>query len=105
MTDKEQATLKRVAKKLSAMRVTLSKDERAILDQLVLGASVKERSRKREVEGHQAKINTPEVEGHVIHLGPQAEIIPQGPKRASKPNSPLLDFDSTTGGYIPHTGH
>jgi|SRR5581483_7417303 hypothetical protein len=37
MTSKEQAALRRLAKKLSAMRATLSKDERVWLDRLILG--------------------------------------------------------------------
>lgn len=37
MADKQQASLKRLAKKLSALRATLSKDERVLLDRIVLG--------------------------------------------------------------------
>ena len=39
MTKKEQAALNRVAKKLSALRVTLRKDERDWLDRVILGQS------------------------------------------------------------------
>ena len=39
MTKQEQAALKRVAKKLSAMRATLNKSERNWLDRLILGES------------------------------------------------------------------
>ena len=45
MEAKQAQVLKRVTKKLSALRVTLRKDERDILDQLILGA-------KAEVGGH-----------------------------------------------------
>lgn len=38
MADKQKTSLKRLAKKLSALRATLSKDERVLLDQIVLGA-------------------------------------------------------------------
>lgn len=40
MTAKEKAALKRVAKKLSAMRATLNKNERIWLDRIVLGGEV-----------------------------------------------------------------
>ena len=46
MTKQEQAALKRVTKKLSAMRATLRKDERIWLDRIVLGET--------EVTGHAA---------------------------------------------------
>ncbi len=39
MADKQTLALKRLLKKLSALRVTLRRDERDLLDQLVLGAS------------------------------------------------------------------
>ncbi len=45
MADKQSRALGRLLKKLSALRVTLGKDERDLLDQLVLGA-------KAEVGGH-----------------------------------------------------
>ncbi len=40
MTDKERTAFKRLVKKLSAMRATLSKDERNLLDKLILGEEV-----------------------------------------------------------------
>ncbi len=46
MTDKELAARKRLAKKLTALRKTLRKDEREILDSLVARP-------KAEVEGHE----------------------------------------------------
>ena len=39
MIDKQTQALKRLTKKLSALRTTLRKDERDLLDQLILGAS------------------------------------------------------------------
>ena len=82
MDDKQTRTLKRLVKKLSALRATLSKSERELLDTLILGASA-------EVEGHamhgakiaSAKIagakmagakvagavQSAEVEGHAMH--------------------------------------
>ena len=45
MADKQARALARLLKKLSALRMTLGKDERDILDQLVLGA-------KAQVGGH-----------------------------------------------------
>ena len=39
MADKQQTALKRLAKKLSALRATLSKDERVMLDRIVLGTA------------------------------------------------------------------
>ncbi len=45
MTDKEMQATKRLAKKLSALRKTLRKDEREILDRLVT-------RQNSEVEGH-----------------------------------------------------
>ena len=45
MDDKQTRTLKRLVKKLSALRQTLTKSERELLDTLVLGASA-------EVEAH-----------------------------------------------------
>jgi len=50
MTPKEKATLNRLAKKLSAIRATLKKDERDMLDRLILG----------EVGGHALKAGKPQ---------------------------------------------
>ena len=53
LTDvKQKAALKNVLKKLSALRLTLRKDERAILDQFVLGMSA-------EVAGHRYGADLP----------------------------------------------
>ena len=45
LTAKQTTALRRLTKKLSALRSTLKKDERELLDQLVIGAAV-------EVKGH-----------------------------------------------------
>jgi hypothetical protein len=45
LNDKQAAALKRVTKKLTAMRQTLTKDERQVLDLLIVGATT-------EVKGH-----------------------------------------------------
>ncbi len=50
MDDKQTRTLKRLIKKLSALRVTLTKSERELLDTLILGAPAGDRA--VEVEGH-----------------------------------------------------
>lgn len=42
MENKQAAALNRVAKKLTALRKTMRKEERAILDQIVLGAAQEE---------------------------------------------------------------
>ncbi len=39
MADKKKQALKRLVKKLSALRATLRRDERELLDQLVLGSA------------------------------------------------------------------
>jgi hypothetical protein len=124
MTSKEQAALRRIAKKLSAMRATLSKDERVWLDRLILG--------KQEVAAHAmtapqrvtrvTKATAAEVAAHAI-TAPQrvtrvtkataAEVaahtaaIPQKVTRvtrvqasqAAANSQALLEFDATTGGY------
>ena len=67
MADKQTQALGRLTKKLSALRKTLAKDERFILDQLILGADA-------DVAGHRltsAKSTKPaariaEVAGHAM---------------------------------------
>lgn len=51
MNTKEKATLNRLAKKLSAIRATLKKDERDMLDRLILG---------HEVGGHKMTTGKPQ---------------------------------------------
>ncbi len=53
MTDKEIQARKRLAKKLTALRKTLRKDERDVLDQIVAGIT------PAEVEGHSASFLSP----------------------------------------------
>jgi hypothetical protein len=124
MTSKEQAALRRLAKKLSAMRATLSKDERVWLDRLILG--------EQEVAAHAmtapqrvtrvTKATAAQVAAHAM-TAPQrvtrvtkataAEVaahtaaIPQKVTRvtrvqasqAAANSQALLEFDATTGGY------
>jgi hypothetical protein len=55
MDDKQTRALKRLTKKLSALRQTLSKSERELLDTLILGAPAAGRAevvQPAEVEGH-----------------------------------------------------
>ena len=68
MSDKQTQALARLLKKMSALRVTLRKDERDLLDEIVLGA-------KAEVAGHKlsgamsgrvAKAKRAEVAGHKL---------------------------------------
>ena len=49
LNEKQAAALKRVTKKLSAMRQTLTKGEREVLDLLIVGATTEE-------EGHRASV-------------------------------------------------
>lgn len=53
MADKQKAALNRLSKKLSALRATLPKDERILLDRIVLGTN--------QVEGH--KMTTDAAQG------------------------------------------
>jgi hypothetical protein len=57
MTSKETAALRRLSKKLSALRATLNKDERALLDRMILG---------KEVQAHAGRKRAAEVQGHTI---------------------------------------
>lgn len=62
MDDKQTQALKRLIKKLSALRKTLSKSERELLDTLILGASA-------EVEAHamhSAKVASAKIAGAKI---------------------------------------
>lgn len=83
MTDKKHAALKQLAKKLSAIRATLGKEERAWLDQLVLGSEpgTAETNPDAEVSGHQMSATI------------------KRDKRKSSIASPLV-VDTTSGGYI-----
>jgi hypothetical protein len=62
MDEKQIASTKKVLKKLSAMRVTLSDDERAILDRLVTGAV------------------SFDVEAHVLADKPSADVLQTVPQ-------------------------
>ncbi len=59
MTDKKTQAAKRLAKKLTALRQTLRKDEREILDQLVTKAAP-------EVEGHSIVTAVASVDFQVV---------------------------------------
>lgn len=123
MTKKEQAALKRVAKKLSAMRATLNKSERVWLDRIILG--------EPEVAAHRAhgaqkalrvtKAQAAQVAAHAAtapqkvmrvtraqaaEVAAHAATIPQRVTRATRAtaaqaaaNQAFLEFDATTGGY------
>ena len=78
--DPETQALKRLVKKLSALRATLRKDERALLDRLVIGE-------KSEVQGHAMMapqaLQSPqsaEVQGH-IYMAPKGPQSARGRKR------------------------
>jgi hypothetical protein len=79
MADKQTQALKRLTKKLSAMRKTLRKDERDILDQLVVGGPAGEVQAHKIAGSTQPMITIleksgsyvvewegPEVEGHLM---------------------------------------
>lgn len=85
MDPKQQAALKRLTKKLSALRQTLRKDERDILDTMVIGKPAEVRGHRLErverletMTGAARKKNTPkrrggepEVSGHALNPGSQ----------------------------------
>jgi len=83
MTDKQQAALKQLAKKLSAIRATLAKEERAWLDQLVLGGDLTPAANDADAE----------VTGHQL-----SETIKRNKRKTSSENP--LAFDATSGGYV-----
>ena len=72
MDVKQDQAVKRLLKKLSALRATLKNDERSLLDQLVTGAA-------NEVEAHRLSPKSPvasardanEVEAHSMEDGPR----------------------------------
>jgi len=81
MIDKQTQALKRLTKKLSALRTTLRKDERDLLDQLILGASA-------DVAGHaltsaistEAMTSRPtEVAAHAMTSAKSTEAVTSRP--------------------------
>ena len=94
MADKQAQALKRLTKKLSALRKTLRKDERELLDALILGDEA-----AAEVNAHSlvskadrvAKADTvAEVQAHRLAAAATAAAAV----------SAVVSFDAVTGNYI-----
>jgi hypothetical protein len=79
MIDKQTQALKRLTKKLSALRATLRKDERDLLDQLILGASA-------DVAGHAltSAISTEAVTSRPTEVAAHAMTSAKSSKPASR---------------------
>ncbi|MCC7164074.1 MAG: hypothetical protein IT331_16370 [Anaerolineae bacterium] len=124
MADKQKAALNRLTKKLSALRATLSKDERILLDRIVLGNEVAGHkmttdaargARKRAVSsaasGGKGAKKVSEVAMHGMTTGavsgakvtqPNKRVV-SGAQAAVSSGAAnvgaLLEFDAMTGGY------
>lgn len=93
MADKQKAALNRLAKKLGALRATLSRDERVLLDRIVLGTD--------EVIGHKvttAAATGPKAANKVTEVAVHgmAGAATTGPK-ASKKVTEVSAHGMTTG--------
>src|SRR5438876_718663 len=93
MADKQQTALKRLAKKLSALRATLSKDERVLLDRIVLNQEVTPHMISAANTGKALAANkATEFALHSMTTG-------AANTGAANAAANLLQFDATTGGY------
>src|SRR3972149_4734213 len=78
MADKQTQALGRLTKKLSALRKTLGKDERIILDQLILGADA-------DVAGHaMASAKAPKPAARVAEVAGHAMTTAKTPRPAAR---------------------
>ena len=103
MVDKNTQALKRLVKKLSALRATLRSDERALLDQLILGSAA------AEVEAHSltsaaakgAKVPKPmEVEAHSLtSAAAKGAKVPKQMKVEARLINEMIEFDAQSKVY------
>lgn len=118
MADKQTQALKRLTKKLSALRKTLRKDERDLLDQLILGEgaaevsahkfSSKASSKAAEVEAHKftPKAATKAAEVVVHSMAPKASpkasqaAVEVTAHKLSASSRPVVSYNASTGSYI-----
>jgi hypothetical protein len=91
MANKQTQPLKRLIKKLSALRMVLRKDERSLLDQLILGESASELAGYR--LGRKG-VKAAEVVAH--HLDSNAAQVAAAVCSVHS----MLGFDAGTGRYI-----
>src|SRR5206468_1834786 len=117
MADKQQTALKRLAKKLSALRATLSKDERVLLDRIVLNQEVTPHmisaantgkalaaNKATDVALHSMTTGAANT-GKALAANKATEValhsMTTGAANTGAANAAanLLQFDATTGGY------
>jgi transposase len=87
MADKQTQALKRLTKKLNALRKTLRADERSLLDRIVLGEAGAAEVQAHRVRAKAAK-TVVEVEAHKLatHLAPAVRS--------------MIDFDGAKNDYV-----
>lgn len=102
MADKQTQALKRLTKKLNALRKTLRKDERDILDQLVLGEA------GAEVAAHKfstkAATKASEVAAHKFGTKASSKasnaVVEVAAHKMATSSRPAVSYDAGTGNYI-----
>ena len=67
MDIKQEQAIKRLLKKLSALRVTLNNDERKFLDELVIGSANEVTAHSMKVNPAKAPAKAPEADEVVAH--------------------------------------